>query len=165
MKLIGVFLFLFSSWAVASDHSHDHMDHSDMMHHSHEGHLHNELVDGEKLEVNPDRFDKFVSNLSNAQVAVISVKGMVCDFCARGIEKTFQKDKLVKKIDVDLAKFGALGNDIYNPYIMQGDVVFIPFKEKSISIYGGINIPGNYEFVENENLLELIDLALSLIHI
>ena len=104
MKLIGVFLFLFSSWAVASDHSHDHMDHSDMMHHSHEGHLHNELVDGEKLEVNPDRFDKFVSNLSNAQVAVISVKGMVCDFCARGIEKTFQKDKLVKKIDVDLAQ-------------------------------------------------------------
>ena len=52
-------------------------------------------------------------------------------------------------IDVDLAKFGALGNDIYNPYLMQGDVVFIPFKEKSISIYGGINIPGNYEFVEN----------------
>ena len=104
MKLIGTFLFLFSSWAIASDHSHDHMDHSDMMHHSHEGHLHNELVDGEKLEVNPDRFDKFVSNLSNAQVAVISVKGMVCDFCARGIEKTFQKDKLVKKIDVDLAQ-------------------------------------------------------------
>ena len=62
-------------------------------------------------------------------------------------------------IDVDLAKFGALGNDIYNPYLMQGDVVFIPFKEKSISIYGGINIPGNYEFVENENLRELIDLA------
>ena len=62
------------------------------------------MVDGEKLEVNPDRFDKFVLNLTNTQVAVISVKGMVCDFCARGIEKTFQKDKLVKKIDVDLAQ-------------------------------------------------------------
>jgi cation transport ATPase len=32
----------------------------------------------------------------------VSVKGMVCDFCARGIEKTFIKDKTVKKIDVDL---------------------------------------------------------------
>ena len=62
-------------------------------------------------------------------------------------------------IDVDLAKFGALGNDIYNPYLMQGDLVFIPFKEKSISIYGGINIPGNYEFVKDEDLQELIDLA------
>ena len=40
----------------------------------------------------------------DAQVAVVSVKVMVCDFCARGIEKTFQKDKSVKKIDVDLSK-------------------------------------------------------------
>ena len=29
---------------------------------------------------------------------------MVCDFCARGIEKTFMKDAAVKKIDVDLTK-------------------------------------------------------------
>jgi len=34
----------------------------------------------------------------------INVNGMVCDFCARGIEKTFIKDKTVKKIDVDLNK-------------------------------------------------------------
>ena len=60
---------------------------------------------------------------------------------------------------MDLAKFGALGHDIYNPYLMQGDVVFIPFKEKLISIYGGVNIPGKYEFVEKENLQELVDLA------
>ena len=103
MKLLMTTLFIVSSWTMASE-PHNQDGHSDMMQHSHEGHLHNELVDGEKLEVNPDRFDKFVSNLSNAQVAVISVKGMVCDFCARGIEKTFQKDKLVKKIDVDLAQ-------------------------------------------------------------
>ena len=103
MKLLVTTLFIVSSLATASE-PHNHDGYSGMMHHSHEGHLHNKLVDGEKLEVNPDRFDKFVSNLSNAQVAVISVKGMVCDFCARGIEKTFQKDKLVKKIDVDLAQ-------------------------------------------------------------
>ncbi len=71
-------------------------------HHSHEGHMHMELVDGKKLEVDGDRFDTFVNGLSKSQVAVVSVKGMVCDFCARGIEKTFKKDKSVKKIDVDL---------------------------------------------------------------
>jgi hypothetical protein len=27
---------------------------------------------------------------------------MVCDFCARGIEKTFYKDEMVKKIKVSL---------------------------------------------------------------
>lgn len=103
-QAITILFLLSSSLAIASDHSHDHMNHSDMMHHSHEGHLHEELVDGQKLEVDPERFDRFVANLTDAQVAVVSVKGMVCDFCARGIEKTFQKDKSVKKIDVDLSK-------------------------------------------------------------
>ena len=42
-------------------------------------------------------------DIDNHVVAVVSVQGMVCDFCARGIEKTFGKDKRVSKIDVDLA--------------------------------------------------------------
>jgi len=33
----------------------------------------------------------------------VSVSGMVCDFCARGIEKIFSKDKSVLKLDVDLS--------------------------------------------------------------
>ena len=32
------------------------------------------------------------------------VNGLVCDFCARGIEKSFSKDMNLKKIDVDLSK-------------------------------------------------------------
>ena len=70
--------------------------------HSHDGHLHEFLVDGKKLEVDPERFDKFIQGESGVQVAVISVFGMVCDFCARGIERTFKKDKFVQKVDVDL---------------------------------------------------------------
>ena len=69
---------------------------------SHEGHLHEEMVDGEKLEVDPERFDRFVENLKNVQVAIVNVHGIVCDFCAQGIERTFKKDINVKKIDVDL---------------------------------------------------------------
>ena len=72
--------------------------------HKHEGYLHKKLVNGENLEVDPERYKKFLSGLTDSQVAVVSVKGMVCDFCARGIEKTFIKDKTVKKIDVDLNK-------------------------------------------------------------
>jgi copper chaperone CopZ len=71
--------------------------------HSHEGHLHDTMVDGKNLNVDPDRFDKFMEELTDVNIAIVSVKGMVCDFCARGIEKTFLKDKSVKKIDVDLA--------------------------------------------------------------
>ena len=74
------------------------------VHQSHDGHNHYEMLDGVELEVDPSRLAKFIASLSNVQVAVVSVKGMVCDFCARGIEKTFTKDNHVKKIDVDLSK-------------------------------------------------------------
>jgi copper chaperone CopZ len=94
-KLLFLSIFTSIIWA---ENPHEHM------HHSHEGHLHEQLVDGKKLEVDPVRFDKFVMGLKNSQIAVVNVKGMVCDFCARGIEKTFKKDKNVKKIDVDLSK-------------------------------------------------------------
>ena len=94
-KLLLLSIFTSVTWA---ENPHEHM------HHSHEGHLHEQLVDGKKLEVDPVRFDKFVMGLKNSQIAVVNVQGMVCDFCARGIEKTFKKDKNVKKIDVDLSK-------------------------------------------------------------
>ena len=50
-----------------------------------------------------ERYEVFVKDLRDSQVAVVNVIGMVCDFCARGIEKTFNKDEFVRKIDVDLA--------------------------------------------------------------
>ena len=84
------------------DHSHSGMHSHD--HSSHEGHLHETLVDGKELEVDPERFDKFIEGLADSQIAVVSVIGMVCDFCARGIEKTFKRDKSVKRIDVDLSR-------------------------------------------------------------
>ena len=82
--------------------AHNHTMH-DMDSHNHEGHLHDTMVDGKLLEVDPKWFDDFVVELEGKQVAVVSVSGMVCDFCARGIEKIFSKDKSVLKLDVDLS--------------------------------------------------------------
>ena len=44
------------------------------------------------------------SNLSAEEPydITINVKGLVCDFCARSIEKTFNKTKAVESIYVDL---------------------------------------------------------------
>ena len=62
------------------------------------------FVDGSAIDVDPDQLKSFTADLQGGQVAVVSVMGMVCDFCARGIEKTFKRDKSVTKVDVDLAK-------------------------------------------------------------
>ena len=95
----------------ATEHKHEghmnheeHAGHMDHQHHSHKDHASERMIDGKDLQVDPDRFNKFTKNLSSCNIAVVSVTGMVCDFCARGIEKTFKKDKSVLAIDVDLAK-------------------------------------------------------------
>ena len=103
MKKI-LFLFITFSLTTFANNPNEEHQHSQHQHQSHEGHMHEMHVDGEKLEVDPARFDRFVENLSDAQIAVVDVNGMVCDFCARGIEKTFQKDSSIKRIDVDLSK-------------------------------------------------------------
>ena len=71
--------------------------------HDHSSHNHAHIdVDGSKTKIDPDIYNNFVKDLSGGQVAIVDVKGMVCDFCARGIEKTFYDDKEVKKVSVDL---------------------------------------------------------------
>ena len=73
--------------------------------HEHQGHAVHQndvYVDGKKFKLDKEMFDEFKKNLKDVQVAIINVQGMVCDFCARGIEKAFLKDTKVKKIDVDL---------------------------------------------------------------
>ena len=70
----------------------------------------------------------FVEGLKDKQIAVVSVKGMVCDFCAQGIEKTFKKDKTVAKIDVDLNK-----GKIFIAYQMNTKIDFEKIKKMIIS--------------------------------
>ena len=64
---------------------------------------HQHLIHGQQIEFDETRLEQFADSLGSAQIAVVSVLGMVCDFCARGIEKTFKRDKAVTKIHVDLA--------------------------------------------------------------
>ena len=77
-------------------------NHDSHEHHGHAVHQNDVYVDGNKFKLDKKRFDEFKKNLKDVQVAIINVQGMVCDFCARGIEKAFLKDTKVKKIDVDL---------------------------------------------------------------
>jgi len=121
------FYFLFVIIGSISIAAQDHAMH-DMDAHDHEGHLHDTMVDGKLLEVDPERFDAFVLNLEGKQFAIISVSGMVCDFCARGIEKTFTRDKSVLKVDVDLS-----GGKVLIAYGTEKKIDFEEIKMKIMS--------------------------------
>ena len=99
---------------------------SDEDQHMHQhSHSHDVYVQGEKLEVDEKRFKNFLDGLTNSQVAVVNVNGMVCDFCARGIEKAFLKDTKVKKIDVDLEN-----GKVVIAYSLNKKIEFKEIKEK-----------------------------------
>lgn len=98
------------------------------VHGSQDNHLHEQLVNGAKLDVDPNRFSKFIKNLEDLQIVIVSVKGMVCDFCARGLEKTFKKDGSVKKIDVDLKK-----GKIFIAYTSDKNINFNDIKQKIVA--------------------------------
>jgi copper chaperone CopZ len=44
----------------------------------------------------------FLSTSALAEEISITVKGMVCSFCAQGIKKTFSKNEIVHEIQVNL---------------------------------------------------------------
>ena len=121
------FYLLFVMIAAVYTSAQDHQMH-DMEGHNHEGHLHDTMVDGKLLEVNAERFDDFVLGLEGKQVAIVSVSGMVCDFCARGIEKTFSKDKTVLKLDVDLS-----GGKVLIAFDKDKNISFEDIKKKILS--------------------------------
>jgi len=114
-----LFLTIFSVNFINSDEDHQMHQHY---------HSHSVYVQGEKLEVDEKRFKNFLDGLTNSQIAIVNVNGMVCDFCARGIEKTFVKDKAVKRVDVDLER-----GKVLIAYTKEKEIDFDEIKSKILA--------------------------------
>jgi protein involved in polysaccharide export with SLBB domain len=64
---------------------------------------------------------------------------------------------------VDLARYRMTGEDRNNPYLQEGDVVFVPTVkpiERSIGVYGAVVREGTYEFVPGDRLSDLLRLSM-----
>jgi polysaccharide export outer membrane protein len=65
----------------------------------------------------------------------------------------------------DVFKFKRVGDRSRNPYILSGDVIFVPTREKGIytvGIYGAVKSGGEFEYTPQDSLLDLISLAYGL---
>jgi len=60
---------------------------------------------------------------------------------------------------VDLLLYNLTGDTKHNPYLMDGDLVRVPFEEVSVSIAGAVHRPGRYELIGTKDLTELLDIA------
>lgn len=65
----------------------------------------------------------------------------------------------------DVFRFKRLGDRSRNPYVLGGDVIFLPTREKDINtvgIYGAVKSGGEFEYAPQDSLLDLINLAYGL---
>ena len=64
-----------------------------------------------------------------------------------------------KPKSVDLIKFNIYGNKELNPHIQQGDIIEFRLKKEKVGVYGGVELPGIYEYVKGESVSDIIKLA------
>lgn len=65
-------------------------------------------------------------------------------------------------IDIDLVRYHATGATHCNPYLRDGDVIFVPAEDlrgNSVSVSGGVRRRGLFEFHEGDSLRTLLNMA------
>jgi len=63
---------------------------------------------------------------------------------------------------IDLYKYFATQDEKYNPYLIEGDVINLPkydWEAKFIAINGAVQFPGNYEYIEGDDLETAMQLS------
>ena len=65
-----------------------------------------------------------------------------------------------KEVALDLQRFYTFGNEKDNPYLFDGDVIFVPSIENKVTIYGAVNRSGIYELVNGDRIIDIIELAM-----
>jgi protein involved in polysaccharide export with SLBB domain len=63
---------------------------------------------------------------------------------------------------VDLKMYYATKDDSKNPYLREGDIIFVPsvnLTRNVIGVYGEVNSPGTIEFVQGDSITDAVKLA------
>jgi len=63
---------------------------------------------------------------------------------------------------VDIRKYRAARDETWNPYLREGDVVVVPRNDQRVrafGVYGEVNSPARYEFVEGDSLKDALLIA------
>lgn len=64
-----------------------------------------------------------------------------------------------KTATADLVRYELTGDTTFNPYVLDGDVIEVPFATLVVNVIGGVRRPGTYELIATKDLAELLELA------
>ena len=71
-----------------------------------------------------------------------------------------RKDGTIHRLD--LKKYYVTKEDSLNPYLREGDNIFVPWailRKNFVAIYGEVNLPGQYEYVSGDSITDIVKLA------
>jgi protein involved in polysaccharide export with SLBB domain len=61
--------------------------------------------------------------------------------------------------EYDLLSFLRFGRKQNNPVLREGDIILVDKVDKVVAVSGLVKYPGSYEFLENESINDIVDLA------
>jgi polysaccharide biosynthesis/export protein len=99
-----------------------------------------------------------VTSMDRVTEAVSMAGGLTDDGSKRNI-RLFRNGEV---INADLLLYSRGGDDKSNPYLLEGDKIFVTPKQTNIGlieIYGSVKLAGKYEYVPGERISDLIKLA------
>ncbi len=104
------------------------------------------------------------SVFSNTRVSeVIAAAGGFLENSSLRNIRVAHSDGTVSKADV--FRFWRIGDRTNNPYVLGGDLIFVPTREMNVNtcgIYGAVKSPSEFEYSPEDSLLDLINLAYGL---
>jgi polysaccharide biosynthesis/export protein len=63
------------------------------------------------------------------------------------------------KATADLLLYELTGNTAHNPFLLDGDIISVPFPDVTVAISGAVKRPGTYELAESKDLEELLRIS------
>jgi len=87
-------------------------------------------------------------------------------FASAEILSSFRRIRITDRVgqtrNIDYQRYMRSGDLKFNPIIQEGDEVQVPIQEKGsgvLNIFGAIKAPGEYEFIESDRLMDLVEIA------
>lgn len=114
-----------------------------------------------------DRVDRVIRS-ANAGLSEIIANPVQFEATRRNYEENGSKRNISIRrkngelIRADILMYTATGNDIYNPYLSDGDEVVVPritLGDSYIGIFGGVKNPGRFEYIEGDKFSTLLKFA------
>lgn len=89
----------------------------------------------------------------------IGLAGGIVDSNSSSLRNIIIYRKSDTTLRADLIRRSNAGDLNYDPVLMDGDVIYVPPVYAWVYIHGGVNNAGRYEYVRNESLYDLVQVA------